>query len=200
MARREWAQFARAGEGNPRQGHVNSQRSIRSLVAVLGVAASLCAVDSAWAGSLLSGYGGPGQGNQAILGSTLLGGTSGGGGGAASGGGEGGATSSSAANSAVPSAPVRGSAGSSRHAHHSASGAARSVTRGAPAGPTQLAPAAASTKEGSQPLGLSGRDLLYVLLALALLAATAALTLRLARPAPPAGSTKGMGRGTRVTE
>jgi hypothetical protein len=87
-----------------------------------------------------------------------------------------------------------------RHSAKGSSGAARSVTRGAPAGPAQLAPAAVSTKEGSQPLGLSGRHLLYVLLALALLAATAALTLRLARTAPPTGSTKGMRRGTRVTE
>jgi hypothetical protein len=182
------------------------------LAALLVLAVSLCAVDAAQAGSLLSGYGGPGQGNQAILGSTLLGGRSGGGGsgGSAGGGGETGSANGSGALTSQGSGSVAatgaggvpgGHARATAH-HNAARTPASARNRPAAAAPAAatLTPAAASVKEGSQPLGLSSHDLLYALLVLVLLAATAVLTLRLARPGPRSGSTKGMGRGTRVTE
>jgi hypothetical protein len=183
---------------------VKPRRTITSLAVLVVLAATLCVADAAQAGSLLSGYGGPGQGNQAILGSTLLGGPSGGGGGAAGGGevGSPGSGSLSAAGPATSQGSGTAATGHSGAAHHGVkrSSAPATSQSPAPAPGARLAPSAASTREGSQPLGLSGDDLLYALLVLALLAATAALTLRLARPGPPLGSTKGMGRGTRVTE
>jgi hypothetical protein len=65
------------------------RRTIRSLLTSLTVAALLTAAapDGAWAGTLLSGYGGPGGGAQAILGSTLINGGSGRGGSGAGGSG-----------------------------------------------------------------------------------------------------------------
>jgi hypothetical protein len=67
---------------------MRSRRTIRLLLISLTVAALLTAAapDGAWAGSLLSGYGGPGGGAQAILGSTLINGGSGRGGDSGAGG------------------------------------------------------------------------------------------------------------------
>jgi hypothetical protein len=151
-------------------------------------------VVSAWAagpahasgGPLLSGYGGPGEGAQAILGSTLIGGSGENPGSGASGGDAGGL--------AGPGAGV-GVQG------RRSSGAGRPVHAGAPAGrvvgnshgrvettqngssQAQRAGFAASqtSADGSQPLGLSGEDFAYMLLALALLAFTGVLTRSLAR-------------------
>jgi hypothetical protein len=186
---------------------VKTHRSITSLAAVIVLALSLAVVDAAQAGSLLSGYGGPGQGNQAILGSTLIGGSSGGGGSAGGGSGGAGEGSYGGGSGALSVAGSGGPASSSGHAapgghsratrhHRNTSAPARDATGLTRAPNARLTAATA----GSQPLGLSGHDLLFALLVLALLAATAVLTMRLARPGPRAGSTKGMGRGTRVTE
>ena len=82
---------ARAKEGNQRQGRMTSHRSISIVALTAAMVAASPAVASA--SSLLSGYGGPGQGSQAILGSALLGGGSGGGGGGGSGGGSSGGAS-----------------------------------------------------------------------------------------------------------
>ena len=60
-----------------------SRQRLGVAAAAMTLAAAALAPASATAGSLLSGYGGPGEGNQAILGSALLGGPSGGGGGGA---------------------------------------------------------------------------------------------------------------------
>ena len=65
---------------------MNTHRKIIP-IAALAMAFAAVAPASAPASPLLSGYGGPGQGTQAILGSTLLNGPSGGGGGAATGSG-----------------------------------------------------------------------------------------------------------------
>ncbi len=191
---------------------MKTNRSILSLAALIVLAISLYDAAGAQAGSLLSGYGGPGQGNQAILGSTLLGGPSGGSGGSAGGGGGSGESSQANGASALSgsgqaaSSQSSGSsgggsqAGQHHGARHSRTHTASSVPGSSTGASARLAPSAATSKEGSQPLGLSGRDLLYALLVLALLVATAVLTLRLARLGPAVGSTKGMGRGTRVTE
>src|SRR5438309_8805588 len=82
----------------------NRGRTIRMAGSTLavGLASAWAAVPAtAHAGPLLSGYGGPGQGNQAILGSALVGGSSGGGG--TSGGGGGGSGSRGAASGVVHS-------------------------------------------------------------------------------------------------
>jgi type IV secretion system protein TrbL len=65
---------------------MKSHRKITPIIA-LAVTLSAYAPASAPASSLLSGYGGPGQGAQAILGSVLLNGRSGGAGGGSAGGG-----------------------------------------------------------------------------------------------------------------
>ncbi len=138
------------------------------------------AAPAAQAGSLLSGYGGPGQGNQAILGATLLGGGAGG-----SRGGSGGPTTStgttppagSTASSTSKGAPT-GSSGASRKR----SGGGTAATPSRPHGSRAALPLAREAGDG-RALGLSGADLLYMLLAFAGLVLTAAITRRLARQA-----------------
>ena len=56
---------------------MRSRRMITPTIALVALSAAMPVAASA--SSLLSGYGGPGQGNQAILGSALLGGGSSGG-------------------------------------------------------------------------------------------------------------------------
>jgi hypothetical protein len=166
---------------------MKSHRTI-SLTLTLLAALLTVAPSSAFAGPLLSGYGGPGEGNQAILGSTLIGGA---GGGSGSSGGSSGSDGSSA--SAVAGASVRpgqaNGALSGSHGHGSkASGVGtRSGSRKASAGAThayQLSSGGSTSQAasgGSEALGLSGADLLYVLLALGAVGATGVLTRRLAR-------------------
>ncbi len=168
------------------------------VAALLAVTLTAALPAAALAGSLLSGYGGPGEGNQAILGSALLngsghrgggGGSSGGpstGGGSTAGGSTAGSTTSSGSgvgavpaglasgrSSAKPDTGVRnitGRTGSSKHGSN-----AQTYT-----GVTRPASSEASAA-GSGTLGLSGADVLYMLLALGALVFTGALTVRLAR-------------------
>jgi hypothetical protein len=146
---------------------------------------ALCLVGGAFspaaapaASPLLSGYGGPGQGTQAILGSTLLNGPSSGGGGStgsgvalaegpASSAGRGGAGSSSAA---------RGGKGA-RHGSPSASRGA-AASGGGYRSPAALTRASAG---GSGVLGLSDSAFLVALLVLAALMFTGLLTRGLAK-------------------
>jgi len=183
--------IARAEEGNLRQGRMTSHRRI--FLTGLVVAASLVGTPTlAAASSLLSGYGGPGQGSQAILGSTLLGGSSGGGGGSTSGG-SGGSSGSfrygerlgETESSATGSAGAGGSPGR-KSAVGGASGS-RAGSGGASAGGASTYPASSTgnADEASavapETLGLSGDDLPYILLAFAGLALTGILTRQLAR-------------------
>src|SRR5437879_8345365 len=95
-------------------------RTITSLAALAALVVSMAIAATAHASSLLSGYGGPGQGNQAILGSTLLGGGSGGGGGGpAATSGEGTGSSSQGAGSATASG------GSASHSTRAGTGRSR---------------------------------------------------------------------------
>ncbi|MFI4977963.1 MAG: hypothetical protein ACHQC8_04705 [Solirubrobacterales bacterium] len=158
------------------------------LTLVLMAALSAAAPDAAPAGSLLSGYGGPGQGNQAILGSALLNGPGGGGGGGSAGTS---GLSSTGVSNAGAQAP-QGGATSPR----SAAGA-RATTSGGPnkrttdggqrsqAGFEETSGRASSAYPASErggsalpseTLGLSGEDLLYILFALGALAFTGVLT------------------------
>ncbi|HEY2216340.1 MAG TPA: hypothetical protein VGH21_02525 [Solirubrobacteraceae bacterium] len=139
------------------------------------------------AAPLLSGYGGPGSGSQAILGSTLIGGgggTAGGGGGAASGssavqaGGELGRASSTSGSGARHAPTHRG--GQTSSPKQAGSHGAATTPQGAAA--AQRGRLAADASAGSwQVAGLSGLDLVYVLIVVALLALAGFFTGRLAR-------------------
>lgn len=170
--------------GNPKVGkqRMTSHRTISLTLTLLAVL-MIVVPSSAVANSLLSGYGGPGEGNQAILGSALLGGTG-------RGSGSSGSTGSSPSDAtrvgvqagrsnAVPTGSNGrgGGASGSRSRSGDASGDAASaypvVSRGNTAQPA------------SETLGLSGEDLAYVLLALGALVVTGVITRRLARITRP---------------
>jgi hypothetical protein len=169
---------------------MSSQRLALAAIASVTLAFStLLPSAPAFAGSLLSGYGGPGQGSQAILGSTLIKGSARGGG---SGGPPAGSVSSGAsigagAGGGVAGGAPRGVPGGGRAAKRAAArnrrdgagaqGSGSSVRLGAPT----YSDASTSASVGSQPLGLSGADLLWILLALAALTLTGALTKRFSR-------------------
>jgi hypothetical protein len=164
---------------------MNIHRKITPTIALL-LALSAAAPASAPASSLLSGYGGPGQGNQAILGSGLLNGPSGGGGGGAAAGG----SSGSGAGSVTSSASGAG-AGSGKHGHpasrskHSTAAASGQADGG---GAVRLAYTNALSSHRSVDsgvLGLSSTDLLFMLLALAALVIAGLLTRGLARSTRP---------------
>ncbi len=166
---------------------MKTHRVISTTASLLAVALSLSAPASAPANSLLSGYGGPGQGNQAILGSALVNGPSGGGGGAS--GSAGAATLASApqagalppASGGAPAAARRAAAGSTRTAAHKRHAHASAAP--APAyTPSKARKSALLAVDGGTPaLGLSGGDVLYILLGFAALTVTALLTRQLAR-------------------
>jgi hypothetical protein len=157
-------------------------------VALLSLACSALAPATAAAGgSLLSGYGGPGEGSQAILGSTLLNGPNGGGGASgegsatpAGGGGAAGAGGGIAAGAAAGrriSAPVR----TGTRPHRSRGGKPQAAAGGTRRDRATSVVTASAVSVASQPLGLSGGDLAYILLALASIGLTGVLTTRLAR-------------------
>jgi hypothetical protein len=167
----------------------------------IGILTGVCCVlapAGASAGSLLSGYGGPGQGNQAILGSVLLGGPSGGQGGSAGAGG-GGSVAGSLGNSPASStgAARRRSAAPAESRKHRKAGVAKSAAAGSQVQSGLLTrPAADAGTVSAQTLGLSVDDLVYIILVLGALAVTGALTRQLARPRETA---KGTRRRTRVS-
>jgi hypothetical protein len=145
----------------------------RGIIALAATAVIAAAIPSfANAGPLLSGYGGPGQGNQVILGSTLLGGPGGGSSAATGSGSESGeaaAQATRAAGASLASGARRGPAGTSRHA--SLAGA----TSAAGLAPRSY-PAVETTSGASDTFGLSGADILYIVLAAVALAFTGVLT------------------------
>jgi hypothetical protein len=137
-------------------------------------------------GSLLSGYGGPGQGNQAVLGATVIGGASGGsGGGSSSGGGSGSGSGTEPSTGGATSNPTL-ALKSGRGATHTSSkektpnGQASGSSAGAYQAPSTLS-ANETASVGTPALGISGTDLVYLALAFAALLLTAAITGRLVR-------------------
>ncbi len=151
---------------------------------------------------LLSGYGGPGQGNQALIGSTLIGGGSGGRGGA---GGSGASSSTSSSPRYLsPSSmalPRGGAAGGTKGAaaakgkkgagNGAGEGRKQGSAAGTPAARARTVAAASSSRAaGRGTLGLSGADAAYIVLAFLLLALTALLTVRLSRRPGRAGGTQ----------
>jgi hypothetical protein len=168
---------------------MNIHRRIAPIITLLA-AAALAAPAAGSANSLLSGYGGPGQGSQAILGSALLNGPGNGGGPRDRG------PSDSGGNVAISAAPggglLSGSSGDKipaggpgqrgqRTAGSHSSGGARGRAGGAAAGTSgaYAAPEGRSAAQSSTVLGLSSGDLLDVVVALVALAFTAMLTRRL---------------------
>jgi hypothetical protein len=190
---------------------MNSRRMFILIFTALVPLSLAVAPSIAAASSLLSGYGGPGEGNQAILGSALVNGPSGGGG---SGGGSAGSGSGSAAGSAnlaesggpVGTGGSRG--GAARHASRSAGrgkpakGATGTASNPGSVGPPVPIGLARSASGGSGTLGLSGADVMYLILALAVLAITGAATRQLMRgqDATEGAVAKGMRRRIRGTE
>jgi len=167
---------------------MRSPSKIARIATVLALSIALTPT-AASASTLLSGYGGPGQGNQAILGAALLNGPSGRGGGGGSAGG--GSSSSSTTNLAAPTTTTstQGSPSSPRHARPGAAGKHDLSPKGSTGAPNgrQAASGAAgaynvSAGGGSaQPLlGLTGDVVLYIVLALGVLAFTGVLTRRFA--------------------
>jgi hypothetical protein len=166
--------------------------SHRTISLILGLLALLMTVapSSAFASTLLSGYGGPGQGSQAILGSALLNGPRGGGG---PGGGStatsdrgGQAGSPGSASTGEGSAGVRRGATPIRptalgHGGQAANGATDASSSGGAASAYFAVERDGAARPDSGTLGLSGEDLLYILLVLAALAFMGVLTKRLTR-------------------
>ncbi|HTA98489.1 MAG TPA: hypothetical protein VK730_12715 [Solirubrobacteraceae bacterium] len=167
----------------------------------LATALLVLAPTTAFAGSpLLSGYGGPGAGEQAILGSTLVGGGAGGSSGSGGSGGAnlygsaGGSTSNVGGTSSTGSGSARGSgvgaanAGSGSRETTSKGGALRGPRGGRSTGVGDGAASAYvySTSQGSvasaSPLtGISSGDVLLLVGILATLGLVAVFTLRLSR-------------------
>jgi hypothetical protein len=184
---------------------MRSRRTITLTTAsllTLSLAAALPA--AAPAGSLLSGYGGPGQGSQEIIGASVVnggsrgGGPSGGGSSGSSGGAAGavGSATAAAAGGATGTSPAAAAPVGSRPGKR----AARVTRRAQPikgqlgsvaAGGTKtLAPAAAvqAVPGGSSALGLSSASLLYMALALLALILTGLFMRLLVRPVQRAGT------------
>lgn len=153
----------------------------RSIVSILAATAVCMLCPSlAVASPLLSGYGGPGGGDQAILGSMLLPGSSGGGGGGAavSGGGSGTGQGGSSGSALEARSDSRRS-GSASH---------RSGKASKPPSPAYAPSAAPPTAGGLSDagdlsvMGLSGVDLLLIALVSVALALTAGLMRGLVKP------------------
>ncbi len=168
---------------------MKSNRIIIYSWAILAVAAVL--PGSALASPLLSGYGGPGQGNQALLGSTLINGPKGGGGssGSTTSSGTGIAESSEASSEGQVSSGALGSGkgggtGSSSTGHpssrHGATATAHGKASTTPPAAPSFYPTAERLPADSQggSLGLSGTDVLLIVLAAALLVSLGLLTRR----------------------
>jgi hypothetical protein len=171
---------------------IHSQTKRTIFPALLVVASLALAPAAAGASSLLSGYGGPGEGSQVVLGGHLIGG--GGGGGGGTGGGAGAGTSSSATGAAAAGVPTQtratggnpSAAARSRAAGTSGTSPRGGVRGSASAGAKIAYPSYSTTGSqaiavDSDPLGLSGVDLIFVLVATALVVFTGVLTRQLAQ-------------------
>jgi hypothetical protein len=166
-----------------------SYRKISSILTLLAVLMA-AATSAAAASPLLSGYGGPGEGNQAILGSALVGGAGGGGRGPSSSGSSGsnGSPGSSGSSSGRSGRGASSGEGGGRAvgrgtASRAGRGNEKNTSGGAPITYPSLPrdDASQTTSGGSQALGLSVADLGYALLVLGVLVATGLVTRRLAQ-------------------
>ena len=205
----------RRDDGHPTSSDHAAPRHPRRRVAIVTALLAFAVAGSpgaALASSLLSGYGGPGEGSEAIIGSTLVNGPSGGAGGGSAGAGgspvsgtagSGRGPSASpngelAGRSASASAGARGIGGRARRATGAGNGTA--ATGAGSSGTAFAAQAADRGNVESEHLGLTAQDLIYVLLVLAALAAVWALTAHLARTSADGAlsGAKGTAQGTRL--
>jgi hypothetical protein len=161
----------------------------RTIIFIVGSLVAFAGVPSepALASSLLSGYGGPGQGSQVLLGSALLNGPGGGGSGASAG-------STSAAATASGSGTQLGAGRQARSHGHSDTARGSHAAASTPrlTAPPSIAEVYNAAERGASApstgtLGLSGSDLVLIALALGALAMMAVLTRRLTRLPAPAG-------------
>jgi hypothetical protein len=139
------------------------------------VVLSLCVLPAGADASstLLSGYGGPGEGNQAIIGSTLIGG----GGKGGSSGGTGSASQVSAGSASIEAPAPTASGSPARGTAHARTGSGVPSGHASGGRASTYTPVAATARDGGgSTLGLTGGDLLYIVLALCVLALTAVLT------------------------
>jgi hypothetical protein len=184
-------------------------RSHRTIISIGGIAVALAVAlpAPALAKSLLSGYGAPGEGNQAILGSALLNGPRGGGG---SGSGSANPSGSSSATGAGGSSNAPGEAtsgesapsgsggseggrsetggGSTRHsARKAGQKAGRHAQPQAPARAADFYPVSERVVTGahSGALGLSGAEVIYMVLVVGVLVFMGVTTRRLSRITRP---------------
>jgi hypothetical protein len=180
-------------EPEGRQGSMKTHRRIITSVGLLLTAAA-CMPATAHANPLLSGYGGPGQGNQAILGGTLLNGSGGGG----SSGAVAAATSSGYVSGEGTSTTSAARAGSQGAGAPKASGgasprAAQRVHRPSagrhPQDPESIYRALerSSSASAGGSLALSGSEVVLIALALVALATIGVVTRRIARPKAAGG-------------
>jgi hypothetical protein len=152
---------------------MKNHRSIAQIFVLLAALAG-AAPAAASANPLLSGYGGPGVGNQAILGSALLNG----GGSAGGGSGPSGQGSSPASAPSIAASDTAGQRAAGRAPHGAAAEGAGSKVSGASSG-AYPASERGGAVSATGTLGLSGQDILFILLALLALAFTGVLTRRM---------------------
>ncbi len=167
--------------------HVSIAAATALLIPLVGLLAA-----SASADPLLSGYGGPGQGNQLILGATLLGGE---GSGPSGGSGEGTTAAGAGSEASAGTAAGGGTSSTRTGGAGTRKGAAAvrvHVRKGAIPAAGAVAGAASVSAVSTPTLGLSTGDWLLALAVLAVLFLTALLTRRLVgdsgakgRPARP---------------
>jgi hypothetical protein len=152
---------------------MRTHRKLAPIITLLAILAAAALPAAAGANPLLSGYGGPGVGNQAILGSALLnGGESTGGGSGTTG--QGSSPAGAPVIAATPTAGERVAQGAPRSAASRGAGKVSGFSSSAYSAFERGASAPASGT-----LGLSGQDVLFILLALVVLAFTGVLTRRL---------------------
>jgi hypothetical protein len=166
----------------------------------LALALSASAPGVAAANSLLSGYGGPGQGSQAILGSALVNGSGRGAGPPSAGGGPG-TTAASTPAATGAATPARGTSGSARRSAKARPRGARPTrTAKAPGGGAKGAsPTYNVSRQASQPvLGISTGDLLGMIVAVGALILVAVATRAAARRGAGMGRPKGIASRNRA--
>jgi hypothetical protein len=147
--------------------HRTTLLTLASLVVISAFMPSLAS-----ASPLLGGYGGPGEGDQTILGSALLNGPRSGGGGSGGGSGSVGSSPSISSTSGPRISSSRSPAAGGPEHGKQATGATGQAP-GQPSDPERASSGLA--------FGLSGIDLLYVVLVLGVLALTAVFTKHLTR-------------------
>ena len=186
-------------------------KSHRIAILIAGLLVALASATPALAHSttLLSGYGGPGQGNQAVLGATMLGGRGGGSGGGNGSGNAGSSASESPESPSIvagrePSVAVTGGksptatttpGASQTKAGGTSSGSAGAHQRAkgsapAPSAVLSLYPASEHIPSGGQgdALGLSAADLIYIILGAGILLGFGVFTRRLGAPGSEHGA------------